>query len=126
MHLDMRDMTGKNPILINLPPEPDKKPEFVTGRQNGKSTTCINNLIEKMKQERLDNIVKDPSRKWRTEIQECRNCYYSGYWGGQAITTSTCHICGKEMTFPSTAVDQYCIDCAKKYGICKHCGVKID
>ena len=119
-------MNIKNPILINLSPKSDKKPELVTERRNSKSTTYINDLREKMKQEQLDNIVKDSNKKWRTEIQECRNCYYSGYWGGQAITTSTCGICGKEMVFSSTAVDQYCIDCAKKYGICKHCGARMD
>ncbi len=120
MLLDFTEMNIKSPILINLSLELDKKSEPV------KNTTDVNDLIERVKQERLDNITKDPSKEWRDKIQECRNCYYSGYWGGQAITTSTCRICGKEMVFSSTAVDQYCIDCAKKYGICKHCGVRMD
>ena len=151
----MQAMTGKkNPVIINgrapdnfiieydgesasvssyhkkpnviMPPIPDDEPEFIIGRQNSKSTAAINDLIERMKQKRLDAIMKDEKKSWREEAQLCKVCTYTAWFGGQVFTTTTCTKCGKEMTFPSTVVDTYCIDCAKELGVCKMCGKPMD
>lgn len=76
---------------------------------------------------RLLRFYSDPERKQRRELPKCSYCYY--YYGGlagQAFCNSLCAECGKEMTFSTTDYDYCCPDCAKKLGICKHCGATLD
>ena len=77
--------------------------------------------------ERADNIRADPRKEDRLKKAECPVCYYvDSRIGGAAITSKPCQICGKGLTFGNTCVDYLCEDCAKKYGLCKHCGGDIE
>jgi len=74
-----------------------------------------------------ENIKKDPKKKDRYKNQECKICYYViGRLGGAAITSTECTMCGTEMSFCNTCTDKYCIDCAKGFKLCRHCGGDID
>ena len=120
-------MTGKkNPILISSVPEEKPKHSKRRSKANLFDDNFVDEMIRKLKQERLDNMVKDPKKSWRSEVQLCKLCSYSDWFGGQMITTTHCAECGKEMTFSSTNVDMYCIDCARKLNTCKHCGRPMD
>ena len=98
----------KEPNAV-MPPAPEEKPKAVCGRQCGKTRMIVDDLIERMKQKRLDAIMKDEKKSWREEIQLCKVCAYTNWMGGQAFTTTTGKKCGKEMTFPSTVTDMYCM-----------------
>ena len=126
-------MTGKNPVLITRAPD-----DFII-EYDGESASrspwhekeyqqkdIVDRLLKRMKQKRLDAIMKDEKKNWREEVQLCKICAYTNWIGGQAFTTTTCKKCGKEMEFPSTVVDTYCIDCAKELGVCKMCGKPMD
>ena len=121
-------MAYRKPIIINHAPD-DSMIEY-DGESTSKSPyhkeKFVDKIIEKIKVERENNLKKDPKRNWRSEIQECKLCAYSSQFGGQAITMSHCLECGREMIFPSTNVDVYCIDCARKLNKCKHCGNQMD
>ncbi len=74
------------------------------------------------------NAEKDSERKKRLESNLCKYCYYlrGSIIAGAAITTTTCMICSKEMTFGSTATDKICSECAKNHKLCKRCISDID
>jgi hypothetical protein len=75
--------------------------------------------------ERLRKLVEDPESSARREAQECVLCYYSARIGGAAITERDCGGCGAPQQFMNTATDVLCRDCAKAYGLCKHCGADV-
>ena len=123
----MDTMAKKNPVLIMSPASEDNPKQSKSySKTNLFDDNFVDEMIRKLKQERLDNMARDPKKSWRSEVQLCKLCSYSDWFGGQVITTTYCAECGKEMTFPSTNVDMYCIDCARKLNACKHCGKPMD
>jgi len=119
-------MARRNPILIKPAPEDNPKQSKSHSKTNLFDDNFVDEMIRKLKEKRLDNMARDPKKSWRSEVQLCKLCSYSDWVGGQMITTIYCAECGKEMTFPSTNVDMYCIDCARKLNACKHCGKPMD
>lgn len=89
-----------------------------------KVTIANNAAIRRIEKAKL--MVNDPNKKERQERQLCVSCNYSERIGGQSITYSRCGICSREMSFPSTATDLLCKDCAVNNGLCKCCGADID
>lgn len=79
-------------------------------------------FIRKSEQKLERNLRTDPTRDERLRMQQCKKCFYTTSFGGAAITVSKCDNCGKEMTFGSTNVDVFCMDCAIKLNACVHCG----
>lgn len=72
-------------------------------------------------------FTDDPEKENRHKQQECPVCYYYiGRIGGAAWTDAECALCSKLMHFESTCIDILCVDCAKKHGLCHHCGGDID
>ncbi len=82
-----------------------------------RSKSTVEHFIETAK-----NMTTDPERKERMSRHECVACYYSSRFGGSAVTTQPCMSCGKEELYGNTNTDALCLDCAKKHGLCKHCG----
>lgn len=76
--------------------------------------------------ERAAKLLADPESIKRIEASECVVCFYSSKIGGAVMTNQECGICDKTMHFSSTATDNFCLDCAVKYNLCKHCGGDID
>lgn len=70
----------------------------------------------------------DPNIEERKAKHLCRVCFYmrSNSWAGQAFTDKNCEGCNVKMTFATTNTDSFCNTCAEKYGVCKHCGAKMD
>lgn len=95
--------------------------------KNKINSRTLNNK-DRIKQiiEYTDKLTNDPKKNERLEKQECQYCFYSMRGGGQAFTASKCEECEKEMLFSSTNMDKYCLECAKKNDICKHCGGDIN
>lgn len=95
---------------------------------NSKETLFWNNKrVEKMKK-KISLFELDEDAVSRKKNCECKYCTYinSDRIAGQAFTHAICKTCGKEMIFPSTDTDLYCVECAKKMNICKHCGSEMD
>lgn len=86
-----------------------------------------NNLVNKMKN-KIKNYDEDSKIIKRKEKCECKYCTYinNDRIAGQAFTSSNCKGCNKKLDFPSTDTDEYCLDCAKKINVCKHCGSEMD
>lgn len=76
--------------------------------------------------ELANSYIKDPEKDKRLLKCNCLSCYYSSRIGGAAMTTTNCSLCGTSMNFGSTCIDKVCLDCAKKFDICAHCGADID
>ena len=87
------------------------------------STSSHKNHIKSIR-EKLVAFDTKPDEEGRSNKQECLYCYYVGTdrIGGSAYTTTTCGICGKEVTFSSTNTDVLCKECGKEHDLCKHCG----
>lgn len=58
----------------------------------------------------------------REMSKQCIECWNRDSFAGQAFTTTKCEGCGLEMTFATTDIDKYCLSCALKKNICRHCG----
>ena len=71
---------------------------------------------------------EDIRKEKRVEEQLCKSCYYvfNEGWAGQAFTEAECEDCGQTMIFATTNIDHFCLDCARKNNVCKHCGCKMD
>lgn len=97
-----------------------------TTKLNRNSSSFISSFtsafIRQSEQKLKRNLRTDPNKDERLRTQQCRRCFYTTAFGGAAITTSKCDNCGKEMTFGSTNVDVFCMDCAIKLNSCIHCG----
>jgi len=93
--------------------------QFATGQSN--------QMAEKT-QRRAEDYRADDKKKERLEKCECRTCFYINNYriGGAAMTTAWCRICGAEMGFGSTSVDDLCLECAKEHRLCKVCSASID
>lgn len=102
--------------------EPRKLPY---GRNTYENRTYLGRVHRDHVLGRADQFRADPQKKERLEASECVVCftgYGSGRAGGAMCTTVLCCFCEKEIHFGSTCIDIACVDCAKKHGICKHCG----
>ena len=77
---------------------------------------------------KLGGYSDDSQKDIRKEKQLCKYCFYIMIdgWSGQAFTNCNCENCEKEMTFATTDTDNFCIECAKKLNVCKHCGQIMD
>lgn len=71
-------------------------------------------------------IAGDTKRTERLAKCECVLCFTSGRVGGAMCTTTICGLCDEVLHFGSTCTDVLCPECAKKHGLCKHCGGDID
>lgn len=85
-------------------------------------SSFTSDFIRRSEQKLERNLRTDPNKDERLHAQQCRKCFYTTSFGGAAITVSKCDNCGKEMTFGSTNVDVFCMDCAIKLNACRHCG----
>lgn len=74
----------------------------------------------------VERVTTDMFRKKRLEAQECVICFGGSRIGGAACTSWACAFCGKESWGGNTNTDVLCHECAKKAGLCKHCGADID
>ena len=73
------------------------------------------------------NFKDDPRKKERHEKQECPVCFYiESRIGGAMMCTVQCALCDEIMQFSSTSTDMLCKKCAKKTGLCRHCGSDVD
>lgn len=75
------------------------------------------NLVEKFN--------KDPNKKERLEKHECVFCFYSDRVGAAAMTKKDCIYCGKTEMYGNSNTNDVCIECAKRYELCVHCGSDI-
>lgn len=81
----------------------------------------------KMILRRAHDFEEDVKKEWRIKFQNCKFCtYLEGSLGASVLTNSTCAICGKPILNSSTNIDKLCIDCAKEYQLCAHCGGTMD
>lgn len=97
-------------------------------KQYSDNTTHFrDNSINKLKK-KISQYDDDPMKETRVEKQLCKSCFYvyNDGWAGQAFTDKNCEDCGKEMIFSTTNTDSFCIECAKKNNVCKHCGGAIE
>lgn len=73
--------------------------------------------------ERYTRVVSDPDQAERLAKNECVICFYAdGRIGGAAMTTAMCGVCKTPMHYGNTCTDAVCDGCAKRLGICHHCG----
>lgn len=77
----------------------------------------------------VERVDADGEKKQRHEKANCQMCY-EPYTGGRASTTAgterPCGICGDRMLFGNGDPDKLCVACAKRAGLCRHCGGDID
>tara|TARA_Y100000310_G_scaffold342020_1_gene443365 strand:- start:910 stop:1257 length:348 start_codon:yes stop_codon:yes gene_type:complete len=93
--------------------------QFATSQQKETYTSVLS---------RAKKSSEDANKHERLEKSECKVCYYlyPSRIGGNVTTVCHCGICGKEMRFGNTCVDEICLDCAKEHRLCCHCGGTID
>ena len=84
------------------------------------------NFTRQSEQRLEKNLRTDPRHDERISAQKCKSCFYKSIFGGAAITTTNCHNCNKKITFGSTNVDFFCMDCAHQLNKCVHCGKNLD
>lgn len=89
--------------------------------------TFHNHYVDGLRK-KLNNYDLDKSQSKRKEECKCKYCTYIdiGNIVMDAFTSSKCKNCGKELTFANSDTDDYCLECAKKNNICKHCGSEMD
>lgn len=76
---------------------------------------------------RLKDVDEDQQREKRLAAAQCALCFYEqSRVGGASCTSVQCAFCDKRLTSGTTNVDLMCVDCAKKAGLCCHCGCDID
>lgn len=70
----------------------------------------------------------DDFKEKRLEKQICKYCFYirADDIVMDAFTSSKCEECNKDLMFCNSNTDKYCLDCARKLRVCKHCGADID
>ena len=75
----------------------------------------------------LKKIDEDKEKERRLEQSECFLCFYEkSRIGGSACTQVQCAFCNKVLSSGTTNIDKMCVDCAKKAGLCKHCGADVN
>lgn len=76
---------------------------------------------------RLKGVDEDPQRQARLDAAQCALCFYEqSRIGGAACTSIQCAFCDKWIHSGNTCVDIMCVDCAKKAGLCCHCGCDLN
>ncbi len=77
--------------------------------------------------ELAEKFKVDPDKKKRLEKHECPVCFYiDSRIGGAIMCTVQCGLCDEIMQFPSTSTDVLCESCAKRTGLCRHCGSDVN
>ena len=78
-------------------------------------------------QEKFDRqLLEDPDRERRLELNICKDCFYSVTLAGQAFWPYTCEACKKELMHHNTAVPRLCLECAKSSNRCRDCTGDMD
>lgn len=74
-----------------------------------------------------DNFIHDKLKTERLRTHLCRACFYhivgfsNYYW-----KKNTCRKCKQEFTHRHPVVGMFCLDCAKKFGICRNCASNVN
>lgn len=78
--------------------------------------------------ERMRRTIDDPDFEKRLrEYVQCPYCYYmENTVAGYMCTESQCGICGTRITSATTYIDRLCRACAKREGLCSHCGATLE
>lgn len=79
--------------------------------------------------ERAEAIKDDAERHHRWDVSECVYCYgpYGADRQGSTCTVRMeCGLCDKIVAFATSNFDLLCVECARKNGLCKHCGGDVD
>lgn len=103
-----------------------KRPAMIMNKGNMVYKTAQAKQLVSSAIKRAERMANDTDKAQREEKQNCKACYYTSRIGGCAITSQECMCCGKNEMYASTATDVLCRDCAKKHGLCKHCGGDIE
>lgn len=75
----------------------------------------------------LEGFDKDPQRAERLAATLCHSCFYNqSRIGGASCTSEQCAFCDTVLHSGNTNVDVMCQECAKKTGLCRHCGCDMD
>lgn len=69
-----------------------------------------------------EKITSDIERSTREKNQQCLSCYYIPRVSGSAVSSRPCMGCSVNIQHGSTSVPELCLDCAKKYELCRQCG----
>jgi len=77
-----------------------------------------------MAERRLEKYRKDPEKKAREKKQLCKYCFYLTPTRLGAISRKHCSCCGVELEPDS--INAFCLDCARKYELCSHCGGDVE
>lgn len=107
--------------------EGEKLLEHIRGR-NHQQRARINQMLQVALDLENDKYPNSEGKKARKARNLCAVCFYIDKTrvAGRAITESNCSYCMKATTFPSTETDEFCVDCAKSFVICKRCGAELD
>jgi hypothetical protein len=106
--------------------------EIQTKRQLTLEAICFASHLSKNQcEDRLTsakNIENDPKKEERLAKSQCLACFYlRSRAGGSACTSLKCTVCEDNIIRSgNTCIDIVCLDCAKKYKLCSHCGADID
>jgi len=106
-----------------------KKTDIKYSDKYKKTRSDVNKFEYGKIESKVDNYNNDYDLLDRRDEQVCKYCNYiilPFAVGFRAFTQTNCLSCGKEMYFPSSVSDILCIDCARKYDACKHCGGEMD
>ena len=79
--------------------------------------------------ERAEAMKDDDDRRNRLDVSECVYCYApygAGRQGGTKTTQLECGLCSTIIYSGTTNCDVLCVECARKNGLCKHCGADVD
>ena len=75
----------------------------------------------------VDAFVNDPRKDERLAEELCISCFYNkSRIGGARCTSNQCAFCDTVLHSGNTCVDVMCLDCAKKTGLCRHCGCDLE
>jgi len=67
-------------------------------------------------------LTTDSEREQREKQHLCTSCYYIPRVSGSAVSSRPCMGCSVVIQHGSTNVPELCLDCAKKYELCRQCG----
>lgn len=83
-------------------------------------------LISSMRR-RLKLCDEDADKSKRLAQSLCKMCYYeSSRIGGATCTFAQCGLCDANLSSGNTCIDALCLECAKKTGLCAHCGADVE
>lgn len=90
--------------------------------KNWGKSDFVKNTLELAK-----NLQEDFDKKERLSQSECLVCFYKkGGLATNACVNTNCRSCNKEIWFGNSDTDELCINCAKKYKLCKACGSDLE